>query len=357
MISRTVADVLTVLEEIAPAHLALERDPTGLLVGDPGATVTRLVAALDVTEHVVEQAKAVGAQMIIAHHPLIYHPLRTLRLDGGFPQPVVIACLRAGIAVACAHTCWDIAEGGVNDVLAGLLGLQNVRPLRITYREPLVKIVVFVPVAYRVAVLNAMASFGAGAIGDYDRCAFWTPGTGTFRAQPGADPFIGNVGVPEYVSEERLEMIAPEKRFRRIIAAMKATHPYEEVAYEVYPLKNTGREYGLGRIGTLVEPLPGTMFIQQVGAALNMAVRFMTVAADVYTVAVCGGAGAELMPDAIAAGADALVTSDVRHHEFIDAVEKNFCLMDAGHAATETPGARELGNRLTAATGLPVMFA
>ncbi|GAB4468896.1 MAG: Nif3-like dinuclear metal center hexameric protein [Armatimonadaceae bacterium] len=355
----TVGDICNTLETIAPSYLALENDPTGLLVGDWDATVQKVLVALDVTMAVVERAAETGAGMIIAHHPLIYHPLRAVRVDEPHPGRVVYEAIRAGIAVACAHTCWDVAPGGVNDVLAGLLGLEKVRPLKITCREPLVKIAVFVPVEHREAVLNAMAEAGAGAIGEYDRCAFWTSGTGTFRPLPGANPFVGTVGEPEQVAEERLEMIVPETRWRGVVQAMKAAHPYEEVAFDVFPLQNTEQEYGIGRIGELPEPVMAEEFLGRVQKALSFdAVRMAgPVDRTLRRVAVCGGAGANLLPQALASGADALVTSDVRHHEFVDAAERGFVLIDAGHAATETPGSRELANRLAGALPkVPVEF-
>ncbi len=352
-----VRDVMAALDTIAPPYLAFDKDPTGLLIGDGSASVSKVVVALDITLPVVEQAKASGAEMVIAHHPLIYNPLKTARGDDPHPGPTVLACAKAGIAVACAHTNWDVAPGGVNDVLAGLLELQNIRPLRITYREPLVKIAVFVPndpqKDYQEILLEAMGEAGGGVIGLYDRSGFWASGTGTFRPLEGAKPYIGSVGRPEYVEEYRLEMIAPESKWRTVVQAMKAAHPYEEVAYDVYPLRNVAAEFGIGRIGELAEPMPVDAFQAQVANALHFdAIRLAGPRnGTVRTVAVCGGAGAELMPDAVAAGADILVTSDVRHHEFIEADGRGFLLMDAGHAATESPGAEELARRL--ATALP----
>jgi dinuclear metal center YbgI/SA1388 family protein len=344
----SVQDICNALDAAAPPYLAFEGDPTGLLVGDPLAEVGCVVVCLDVTAAVVVAAKAHGATLIIAHHPLIYHPLKTVRADDSHPGAVVLACARSGIAVACAHTCWDVAPGGVNDVLTRLLGLQDTRPLRITCREPLVKVVVFVPTEFQYPVLDAMAQAGAGAIGDYDRCGFWTAGTGTFRPLTGANPFLGTVGQAETVAEERLEMITLESHWPAVVAAMKAAHPYEEVAYDVYPLKNTAAEYGIGRIGILPEPQSADAFLARVKDALAFPEVRMVGPHDrrVRTVAVCGGAGANMMPDALAAGADALVTADIRHHEFVDAEARGFLLLDAGHAATETPGARELAARL-----------
>lgn len=347
MSALTVADVLRALDTLAPPHLALDDDPHGLLVGDPAAPVTRVAVALDVTRAVAEAAQALGAEMIVAHHPLVYHPLRAIRQDDSIGA-VVLACARARMAVACAHTSWDVAPGGINDVLARLLGLSETRPLRITYREPLAKIVVFVPSGARSRVLEAMAAAGAGAIGDYDRCAFWTPGTGTFRPLPGAQPYLGTVGQAEETSEDRLEMIAPEPQVNAVVAAMKAVHPYEEVAYDILPLTNTAAEFGIGRVGTLPEPLSRDALVGRIAALLDFP-PVRAVGSEqrvVRTVAVCGGAGAFLLGDALAGGADALVTADVRHHEFVEAEARGLLLIDAGHAATETPGTQELARQL-----------
>lgn len=357
----TVSEVMAELDVIAPPHLCMNGDPCGLLIGDPNAEVKRLAVALDVTPVVIEAAIASGAQMIIAHHPLIYGPLAKIRADEPHPGGVVLSCIRAGVAVACAHTNWDVAEGGVNDVLASLLQLQDVRPVQITYREALVKIVVFVPKEYRERIFNAMASAGAGTFwrGNYDRCSYWTTGTGTFRPLVGAVPFIGETGTTELVAEDRLEMIAPENRWRAIVAAMTAAHPYEEVAYDVLPLANTGAEFGLGRIGTLPEAITARELLARVKKVLRFdAVRMVGPGHRIVRkVAVGGGACAFLVPDAMRQGADALVTSDVRHHEYVDAESRGFLLLDAGHAQTETPGTQELAHRLrTVLPTLPVDF-
>ncbi len=349
-----VSDVMAALDLIAPPHLALDGDPRGLLVGDPKATVDAILVALDVTPDVARQASEQGAQIIIAHHPLIYHPLRSVRADEAHPGGIVLRCAREGIAVACAHTNWDVAPGGVNDILARLAGITSVvKPLRVTYHEALVKMTVFVPTENREAVFDAMASAGAGAIGNYDRYGFWTGGTGTFRPLPGANPYLGAVGQGETVAEVRLEMVVPEPKISAVVAAMKEAHPYQEVAYDVYPLANTATEYGLGRIGTLAEAVPVDVFLESLKTALNFREIRMVGPRDrmIRRVAVGGGACAELMPDAIAQGADVLVTSDIRHHEFVDATARGFVLIDAGHAATETPGAQELARRLGEALG------
>ena len=360
----TIRDVLQILDAIAPPHLVVkgdpqpDRSPRALLIGDGDALVSGVGVCLDVTQTVVEQAKAARINLIIAHHPLIYRPLPTLRADNPHPGAVALACAQNGIAVASAHTNWDVADGGINDVLADLIGMEPApsrAPLQITHREPLVKIVVFVPPAFRAAVWDAMSGAGAGAMGNYDNAAFYAPGTGTFRPLAGANPAAGTVGETEVVDEMRLEMIAPEAVYPAVVRALCAAHPYETPAYDVIALRNTGRAFGLGRIGALREPTTAREFVARVKLALNFAeVRKTQGTPDekrIRTVAVCGGAGASLMHEAIAGGADAFVTSDVRHNELIDAEAAGLFLLDAGHRETETPGTAELARRLQAALG------
>lgn len=348
----TVSDVMAALDRIAPQHLCMDGDPRGLLIGDPDAMVSRLVVCLDVTPAVVERALIVGAQMIVSHHPLIYNPLKRILASEPHPGGVVLSCVRADIAVACAHTNWDIAEGGVNDVLAGLLGLQNVRPVQITYREPLVQITVYVPVEETESVWNEMANAGAGHLtgSSYDRCGFWSGGMGTFRPLPGAKPHEGQIGVIARVEEYRVECVAPVQKVPAVLAAMRKAHPYQEVAYNVTSLSNTGKEYGLGRVGELPEAITPADLLERTKTALSFdAVRLVGPPdRKVQTVAVGGGACAFLVPDAMRLGSDVLITSDVRHHEYIDAESRGFLLVDAGHAQTEMPGANELANRLRA---------
>ena len=357
----TVSEILTKLHEIAPPYLRMDGDPHGLLVGDANAQVSRLLVCLDVTPTVAAEAARRGAQMIIAHHPLIYNPAKSIVASEPHPGGVVLTCIRAGIAVACAHTNWDVAEGGINDVLAELLGLQNTSPVQITYREPLVNLIVFTPVERRERVWNAMAEAGAGWIPGslYDRCAFFGTGTGTFRPMEGANPDTGTVGESWHGAENRIETLMPPALVPTVLAAARAALCYEEIAHQIVPLTNTGKERGLGRIGTLAKTITGGQLLARTQTALDFdAVRMVGDAAKpVRTVAVGGGACAFLLPDAIRLGADALITSDVRHHECIDAEARGILLLDAGHAQTETPGTRRLSERLAATLpGLAVDF-
>jgi dinuclear metal center YbgI/SA1388 family protein len=348
--STTVQTVVDALEGIAPSRLCLGNDPRGLLLGDPASPVASIGVALDITTEVVEAAVRHGHTMLVAHHPLIYYPVKTLRTSDPFPAPVVARCLRSDIAVACAHTNWDVASGGVNDVLAELLGMVDTRPLRITADTELTMIVVFVPVDHAETVRQALFAAGAGAIGNYDECAFNLRGTGMFRPLAGSNPTLGSHGIRESVDEVRIECIAPANLAGAIVESARKAHPYEEMAHFVAPLVNRVDKLGLGRIGGLCSPANANDFLSAVGRALGTTtVRSSGVNRIVHKVAVCGGAGAELVADAVTAGADALVTSDVRHHEMVDARERGFLLIDAGHAETETPGSRELARRLRSA--------
>lgn len=345
-----IADAIAALERIAPRHLRLGDDPHGLLAGDPNAPLGGITVALDVTGPVVRAAADAGHSLVIAHHPLWYHRGRTLVATDPFPAPVLFQALRDGVAVACAHTAWDVALGGVNDVLAHVVGIDAPRPLRITYTEGLSQFIVYVPIEHADRVREAVFAAGGGAAGNYDQCGFELHGEGSFRPLPGSNPVLGSHGKREIVREARIETIMPTRIASRVVEAARAAHPYETMAHSVHALANTDSAYGLGRIGHLPATVQASDFLEDLARALRFeAIRDSGVGNRIRTVAVCGGAGAELMAEAQEAGADALVTSDVRHHEFVEAADRGFLLVDAGHAATETPGTKALARRLSEA--------
>jgi dinuclear metal center YbgI/SA1388 family protein len=328
--------ICEVIEQWAPKYLAEEWDNVGLQVGDPQQHVKQLLVALNVTSDTIKQAKEVGAQMIVAHHPLIFRPLKKICADSVVGS-IVIEAIRNGIAIYTAHTNLDSAKHGINDLLATKLGLDTTEILSSTYQEKLVKIVVFVPAGYEDAVRNAMAEAGAGWIGNYSYCSFQSKGSGTFLPRAGANPFIGTQGTVEEVEEYRLETIARESEVKRIVAAMRKAHPYEEVAYDAYALENDGEHVGLGRIGKLPQPIPVTDLIAKVKGYLGCG--YVRIVGDqdrmVNKIAVCGGSGAGFIGKAIAMGADVLITGDVKYHEAQEAVAQGLILLDAGHFATE----------------------
>lgn len=339
--------IMAALERLAPRSLAAGWDNVGLLVGSPEQEVASLLVTLDVTPQVAGQAVTDGVDMIVAHHPLIFKTLSAIRTDT--PQGRTLAALlAAGIAVAAAHTNLDAAAGGVNDVLAARLGLTGLRPLVVDGRERLLKLAVFVPEGHVEDVRRALAAAGAGHIGNYSHCTFQAAGTGTFLPLEGTQPFLGEQGKLEYAAECRLETILPEKIAVPVIDAMLKAHPYEEVAYDLYALENPGREFGLGRVGRLAAPEPFAVFADRVTAALGLSHLRIAGPTDreVGTVAVCGGSGGNFLAIAAAAGADVLVTGDVKYHEALEAAAVGLTLVDAGHFATERPVVEALAGYL-----------
>jgi dinuclear metal center YbgI/SA1388 family protein len=339
-----VRDVTAVVAELSPAGWAADWDNVGLLVGSPDAPARRCLVALDCDGGTLALAERLGADLIVCHHPVVFRPLR--RLD---PGNAAVRAARLGIAVYAAHTNLDVAPGGVSDVLAGLLGVENAEPLQVTGREALFKLVTFVPGGQVEAVAAALADAGAGRMGNYDSCSFRSEGTGTFRPLPGASPFLGRVGELERVDEVRLEALVPEGARDAAVSALLRAHPYEEVAYDVIPLANAGAARGFGRIGSLRDALPLARFARLVGERLGCSPVLRWAGEPrkpVRRVAVCGGAGADLIGDALAAGADALVTGDVKYHEARRAEEAGLGVVDAGHFATEAPAVAALAARL-----------
>ncbi|OLN23380.1 Nif3-like dinuclear metal center hexameric protein [Domibacillus antri] len=325
-------EVIQMFEQFSPKAYAMEGDKVGLQVGRLNKPCKRVMIALDVLESVVDEAVAEKIDLIIAHHPIIYRPLRALVTD----QPagrLIEKLIKHDIAVYAAHTNFDVAKGGVNDMLAGALGLEKTDVLVPTYREDLRKLVVFVPADHAEAVRNALGKAGAGFIGRYSHCSFSQSGTGRFQPEEGAAPFIGQSGVLETVSEERIETIYPARLEKKVLGAMFKSHPYEEVAYDMYPLHNKGESLGLGRIGYLPEAMTLEQFARHAKERLESGgVRVVgDLNRSVQKVAVLGGDGNKYWPDALRAGADVYVTGDFYYHTAHDADTEGLAVVDPGH--------------------------
>lgn len=345
----TVQDIYRAVDSLAPFSLGMDFDNPGLLVGDPSAPVSRVLLALDCTCRTVSQAQNLEAQLILTHHPVIFHPIK--RVTAGSP---VFQAASSGIAVISAHTNLDIASGGVNDCLAQRIGLTQVQGLEPVSRTPYRKVAAFVPTSHAEAVRDAMTQAGAGQLGDYSACTFSTPGQGTFQPEEGAHPFLGQVGQLERADEVRLEMICPPECLDRVVAAMREAHPYELPAYDVFVDEAVAHTEYLGRIGQLEAPLSPRDFAQRVKERIGaVSVKYLDADRPIQTVALCSGSGADLMGAALAAGADALLTADVKHNQFIDAQEAGITLLDAGHFDTEDLVLEPLAQRLEAL--LPVV--
>ena len=341
MTSPTVGDIVATLDALYPPETAEEWDVVGLTCGDRATPVRRVMFAVDPLPAVVDEALAWGADVLVTHHPLLLHPTHSVATDT-WKGSVLHRMIRGGCALYTAHTNADVARDGVSEALADALALVNTRPLRAWPSEPADKIVTFVPPDHADAVIEALRRAGAGTIGNYTGCAWKVAGTGTFTPGEGANPVIGEVGRTEVTAETRVEMVVP--RFARAVAveALRAAHPYEEVAVDVIELATAPNGTGLGRVGSLAVPEPLDAFAQRVADALPSTpggVRFHgDPEAVIARVAVCGGSGDSLLADAARAGVDAFVTADLRHHPASDArATGGPALVDPGHWASEWP--------------------
>ncbi len=334
-------DVVGVLDSLYDPRWAQDWDAVGLVTGDPDQAVRRVLLAVDPVQAVVDEAVAWGADLLVTHHPLLLrgvHSVATTHPKGR----AVTALVRAGLALHVAHTNADVADPGVSDALAGTLGLTDLRPLRPEPADPLDAIVTFVPDADAERVVDALAAAGAGRVGDYERCAFTSAGTGTFTPLPGADPAVGSVGQRESVAETRVEMVLARPRRTAVVAALRAAHPYEEPAFDVLELAGLPGSRGPGRVGTWLAGGTLRELAAHVAAVLPPTAHGVRVGGDLdrpaRTVAVCGGAGDDLFDAVRSAGADAYVTADLRHHPASEALEHpGTGLVDVSHWASEWP--------------------
>lgn len=326
--------VIQLMERLAPKHYAVPDDKIGLQVGSVAKEVRRVLVTLDVTPAVVEEAVALGAELIIAHHAVIYRPMAHLRTDT--PAGALAASLlRNDVAVYIAHTNLDTTEGGINDWMAEALELKGRDVLEEVHTDKLFKLVVFVPESHHETVRSALFAAGAGWIGNYSHCSFNTEGVGTFLPREGSEPFIGKHGRMEQTKEIRLETVVPLSVRKKVISAMLKAHPYEEVAYDLYSMDLKGRSFGLGRVGVLHVPESLDQFAERVKKAFD--VPFVRMIGDgskqIRKVAVLGGAGGRYIRHAAFAGADVLVTGDIDFHSAQDALAAGMTIIDPGHHA------------------------
>ncbi|MCX7750940.1 MAG: Nif3-like dinuclear metal center hexameric protein [Candidatus Bipolaricaulota bacterium] len=327
-------DVVAFLDERFPPALAEPWDRSGLQVGPLSAPCRRVTVALDLSLPLASGLD--GVDLVVTHHPLLFRPLE--RVLPETPSGAKLkALLSAGTALYAVHTPYDVAHGGLGEVLAALLSLTDVRPL--APRGRLLKLVVFVPQGHEDAVAHALFRAGAGGIGNYTHCSFRAPGTGTFLPGAGARPFLGEVGREERAPEVRLETVVPGERVPAVLRAMKDAHPYEEVAYDLYPLEIPPGRHGLGRVGELPEPMRATEVVSAFGEGLRAEPRAVYGDLDrtVRRVAVCGGSGGSLVGEALAAGAELYLTGELGYHDGLGAAEGGLAAVAFGHRETEAP--------------------
>jgi dinuclear metal center YbgI/SA1388 family protein len=327
-------DVTNFLESFAPLNLQESYDNAGLITGDANTEIKTVLITLDVTEKVVDEAIEKNAQLIVAHHPIVFSGLKKFT-GKNYVERTIIKALKNDIAIYAAHTNLDSVEGGVNQKICEKLGLQNCRILQPASGQ-LKKLVTFIPVEHLKPAREAVFSAGAGNIGNYDNCGFTTEGLGSFRGNENANPFVGEKGEIHNEKEVRFETIFPGYLQGKVIEALLKSHPYEEVAFDIYPIDNQFNKTGMGMIGTVATPVSETGFLKQLKSTFNTGVIKHTAlkGKTIEKVAVCGGAGSFLLNAAIAAGADIFVSSDFKYHQFFDA-ENKIVIADIGHFESE----------------------
>lgn len=329
-------DIFTLIEKWAPKHLAYDWDNVGLQIGSTQSETNKVMITLDVVEAVVDEAIEKGVNLIIAHHPLLFKPLKTIDYNS-FKGKVIQKLIKHDITVYAAHTNLDIAHGGVNDLLSDALQLQNKSHLVKTAEISLYKLIVYVPVSHVEEVRQAIGNNGYGHIGDYSHCSFNTEGTGTFKPLEGTNPFIGEKDTIAYVDETKIETIVKENDLQSALNVVKKHHPYEEVAYDVYKLEQTGDTFGLGIVGKLQETITLKNLCDKVKQAFHLDKVRLTGNQEntVKKVAIVGGSGESFIVQAKNKGADVLITGDITFHQAQDAEEMGIAVIDAGHYIEE----------------------
>jgi dinuclear metal center YbgI/SA1388 family protein len=330
-----IKELTQILEKITPPQYQEVYDNAGLIVGNPTTEITGVLVCLDSTEAVILEAIERGCNVVVAHHPIVFKGLK--KLNGkNYVERTILLAIKNDVAIYAIHTNLDnMLHNGVNTKIAEKLGLRNLRILA-PKRQILMKLTTFIPISDSEKVLNALYLAGAGNIGNYQNCSFRTEGTGTFKPVGAANPHIGTVNKDEEVAEHRVEVVFPSHLERSILAALRSAHPYEEVAYYMQSLENENQDVGAGIVGELENAMTEMDFLHFLKAEMQAGVVRFTgpLSKNVKKVAICGGAGSFLLPNAIGANADVFVTADYKYHEFFDADGK-ILIADIGHFESE----------------------
>ncbi len=334
MESLLIKEVTSYLETLAPKSLQEGYDNCGLLTGNPDDRVTGILVTLDCTEGVVEEALHLKCNLIIAHHPIIFKGLKKIT-GQNYVERTIIKAIKNDVAIYAIHTNLDHVYMGVNKKIAEKLGLLNLKILA-PKKNTLCKLVTFAPIVKSTEILEVLYKAGAGQIGNYKNCSFRVFGTGTFLPAFNTNPHIGQPGKPEETEEARIEVIFPEHLTSAIVDILKKEHPYEEVAYYVSRIENENQEVGAGMIGELPTAEEPKVFLERLKHVMKAeCVRYTSlIKRPIKKVAVCGGSGSFLLPNAIQAQADAFVSADFKYHEFFDA-DGQILVADIGHFESE----------------------
>ncbi len=333
-------------ESWVPKEIAWQKDNVGLQVGLTEREIKNILLCLEVTDETLDDAIKKDCNLIITHHPLLFNPLKKIDLHKDKTSKIIEKLIKNDITLYSAHTNLDFTKDGVSFALAKTLGLKKINFL-VESKSNQLKLVVFVPVDYADKVAEAIFENGGGEIGEYSNCSFRTGGKGTFKGSDKSKPTAGKEDIEEKVDEVKLEVILDSWKLKGILQAVLKIHPYEEAAYDIYPLENSNSKYGAGASGILENPMAPKEFLKYVSEKLRLKnFRFVEGRNNQITkVAVCGGAGTDLIKEAIASNADAFITADIKYHTFHDAAGE-ILLIDAGHYETEIFSLNEVQRRL-----------
>lgn len=328
------SDILSVLEAMAPLAYAEDFDNVGLLTGDPSTDITGVLVCHDALEEVIEEAISKKCNLVICFHPILFSGLKKIT-GKTYAERAVIKAIKNDIAIYAVHTALDNHKDGVNKMFCGALGLQNTRIL-IPKKDFIRKLVTYTIPGNADQVRNALFGAGAGSIGNYDHCSFHSGGTGTYRGNEESDPVVGKKGELTRTEEIKIEVTFEKHLEPQVLRALFQSHVYEEVAYELYDLRNTHQHIGLGMIGELENPMAESDFLHFVKEKMEAdGIRHSAfLGKAVKKVAVLGGSGSFAIAAAIAAGADAFLTADLKYHQFYEA-EGKLLLADIGHFESE----------------------
>ncbi len=329
-----IGEIINYLEQLAPPSLQESYDNSGLITGQRDADCKGVLISLDATVEVVDEAISRGCNLVVSHHPVIFRGLKKIT-GSNYVERTIIRAIKNDIALYAIHTNLDNVIDGVSGMMASRLGLENLQVLSVK-DQTLKKLYTYVPVAHSARVRQALFDAGAGHIGNYSECSFSTPGTGTFKGGDGTDPFVGEKGKLHEENEMKLEVIVPAWLERNVITALRASHPYEEVAYEVISLDNQYSQAGSGMIGEWKQGLGEKDFLKKLREVFRVPVIRHTafMGKPIRRVALCGGAGSFLIPKALSMNADVYVSADFKYHEFFDA-DNRLLIADIGHFESE----------------------
>lgn len=345
-VQTSVKDLAGVLHDIAPLSFAESWDNVGLLVGAERDPVTRVLLTIDLTETVLDEAIAFGADIVIAYHPPIFHALKSLAdrdTLGSTTERIVLRAVQAGIAIYTPHTALDAAPGGVNDWIAGQLGSGDVQalvPQPVLPETEQCKVVTFAPAESIDRIREALSTVGAGRIGEYHLCSFELRGTGTFFGSEASNPAVGERGILERVDEVRLEMVCPSAALALAVMTLREFHPYEEPPIEIYALEaRPQRNIGQGRRVVLDQGVSLRTLARRVKTALGISrVRVATPpqpSEKIRTIGLCAGSGGSMLTTAMQRGCEAFITGEMRHHDVLAAMAGGCAVIIAGHTNTE----------------------